>query len=114
MAFNSDNQWNPTPEEREAARVAAQEERERIIQQAINDGASVQYITSRITLEEQETHIYWDTEGNTIIDTTILKDITKCLKRGWKIIGITYYDDINTVAGMMFKGKSNKISILTV
>ena len=45
MAFNSDNQWNPTPEEREAARVAAQEERERIIQQAINDGASVQYIT---------------------------------------------------------------------
>ena len=44
MAFNSDNQWNPTPEEREAARVAAQEERERIIQQAINDGASVHYI----------------------------------------------------------------------
>jgi hypothetical protein len=114
MAFNGDNYWNPTAEEREAARQAAQEERERIIQEAIKNGATVNYMTSRLTLDEQETHICWDIEGNTIIDTSILKDITKCLKRGWEITAVTYYADTNTVAGMSFKGKSNKISILTI
>lgn len=102
-----------TTEEKLAARQAAQEERERIIQQSIQNGASVQYLTSRITQDEWETHIYWDNDGNTIIDTTIPKDMTKCMKRGWPIIGVTYYRDTNTVAGMIFKGKSNKISILS-
>ena len=111
MAF--EHLTNITAEEKLAARLAAQEERERIIQQAIQNGASVQYITSRSTSEEWETHILWDNEGNAIIDTTIPKDMTKCIKRGWEIISVTYYKDTNTVAGMIFKGQSNKISILS-
>ena len=104
---------NVSIEEKLAARLAAQEERERIIQKAIQNGVPVQYMTSRLTSDEQETHIMWDNDGNVIIDTTIPKDITKCIKRGWEIVSITYYKDTNTVSGMIFKGKSNKVSILT-
>jgi hypothetical protein len=103
-----------TPEEKMAARQAAQEERERIIQKAIKKGASVQYITSRLTSDEQETLVSWDNSGYTIIDTTIPRDITKCIKRGWKIISITYYKDTDTIAGMIFKGKSTNIAIKNV
>ena len=104
---------NITAEEKLAARQAAQEERERIIQQAIKNGARVQYITSRLTSEEQETHISWGNDDSVIIDTTIPRDITKCIKRGWKIVSITYYKDTNTVSGIVCKGQSNKISILS-
>ena len=110
---NSFSISNLTPEERAAAKQAAQEKREQILQDAIHNGATVQYMTSRMTSEEWETHISWDNEGNAIIDTTIPKEITKCIKRGWTIVGITYYQDTNIVAGMIFKGKSNKISILS-
>jgi hypothetical protein len=40
---------NLTLEERQAAFKAAQEERERIVQQAIQNGATVNYITSPVT-----------------------------------------------------------------
>lgn len=100
-----------TPEERVAAKQAAQEKRERAIQSAIQNGASVKYLTTHLTSEEYETHIYWDNMGNTIIDTTIPKDITKLIKRGWQITSITYYKDANIIAGMIFKGKSNGVSL---
>ena len=105
---------NLTPEERQAIFKAAQEERERIIQQAIQNGASVSYTSSHLTQDEQETHIYWDNEGNAIIDTTIPSDAKRCIKRGWKITSITYYKDTNQIVGMTFKGKSNGISIRNV
>lgn len=112
MAF--EHLANMTAEERQAAKQAAQEERERIIKQAIQNGASVQYMTSRLTSEEWETHIYTNIAGECIIDTTNPTDIKLCIKRGWDITSITYYEDTNQVAGMVFKGKSNGISIRNV
>lgn len=105
---------NVTPEERQAIFKAAQEERERIIQKAIADGASVQYMTSRLALGEQETHIRTDNDGTCVIDTTIPSDIKLCIRRGWEIIRVTYYKDTNQIAGMVFKGKANDISIRNV
>lgn len=112
MAFK--HLTNLTPEERIAAKQAAQEERERIIQQAIKDGATVQYMTSRLSSEEWETHIYTNIAGECIIDTTNPTDIKLCIKRGWKITSVTYYQDTNQVAGMVFEGKANGISIRNV
>jgi hypothetical protein len=85
---------NLTLEERQAIFKAAQEERERIIQEAINNGANVNYMTSRLTLDEQETHILTCIDGSCIIDTTIPSDIKLCIKRGWKITSVTYYKDM--------------------
>lgn len=114
MAFNKDNIWKPTPEERTAAIQAALEERARIIQEAIRNGATVQYITSRITLNEQETHIMYGNDDICTIDTTIPKDITMCIKRGWKIIGVTYYADTKILAGIICEAKSKHVSIRNV
>lgn len=102
---------NITPEERQAAKIAAQEERERIIRKAVQHGAKVNYMNTRLSLEEQETHIYTNVSGECIIDTTIPTDIKRCIRRGWKITSITYYKDNNQIAGMTFKGKSNGVSI---
>lgn len=103
-----------TTEERQALLKAAQEERERIIHEAIDNGADVNYMTSRLTLEEQETHIYTNVAGECIIDTTIPSDIKLGIKRGWTITSVTYYTDNNQIAGMTFKGKSTGISIRNV
>lgn len=105
---------NLTPEERQALFKAAQEERERIIKQAIQNGAHVYYTSARLTSEEQETHIYTNIIGECIIDTTIPSDIKLCIKRGWKITSVTYYTDNNQIAGMTFEGKSNGISIRNI
>ena len=101
-------------EERSAIFQAAQEERQRKIQAAIDNGATVHYLSSRMTQEEWETHIFSTNDGKVIIDTTIPKDITKCLKGNWKIIDITYYKDNNQVAGMIFEGRRNNISIRVI
>lgn len=103
-----------TPEERQALFKAAQEERERIIQEAIKNGATVNYMTSRLTLDEQETHILTYTDGSCVIDTTMPSDIKLCIRRGWKITSVTYYKGTTQVAGMTFEGKSNGISIRNV
>ena len=111
---NSTFFYGLTAAERQAIFKAAQEERERIIQEAINNGATVNYMTSRITLDEQETHTLTCADGSCIIDTTIPSDIKLCIKRGWKITSVTYYKDTNQIAGMTFEGKSNGISIRNV
>ena len=88
--MKSDFLANLTSEERQAIFKAAREERERTIQDAIKNGATVQYMTSRLSLDEQETYISMDNEGNCIIDTSIQSDINRCIKRGWKIIHVTW------------------------
>ena len=103
-----------TAAEIQAAKQAAQEERTRIIKQAIQNGARVQYMTSRLTSEEWETHIYTNIAGECIIDTTNPTDIKLCIKRGWQITSVTYYRDTTQVAGMTFQGKANGISIRNV
>lgn len=99
---------------RKENKLAAQEERNRKIQEAIKNGAVVNYMTSKITQEEWETHISMINDGVCIIDTTIPKDMTTCLKCGWKIKAVTYSKETNNVVGMVFEGTSRNISIRTV
>ena len=110
----SDALKNLTPEERMAARQMAQEERERIIQKAIDDGAKVNYVSTRIPIESWETHIYANNDNECTIDTTIPRTMTKCLKRGWKIDSITYLKDTDQIVGMIFTGDAKYISICNV
>lgn len=100
-----------TSEERMEMLKAAQEERNRKIQEAIKNGAVVNYITSRISGEEQETHISLTNDGVCIIDTTIQRDITKFLKKDFTITSITYYKDTDSIAGIIFEGKNKTIGV---
>lgn len=90
---------NITAEEKLAARQAAQERRDQIVQQAIQNGAQVQYITAPFSGEEMETLINIGFDGSVIVDTTIGSDIRKLIDGGWKIISVTYYED--RVCGIM-------------
>ncbi len=114
MPISENCRWNPTPEERLAARQMAQEERERIVQKAIDDGATVNYTSSRIPVEDWETHIHMLSDNECTIDTTIPRTMTKCLKSGWKVDSITYIKGTNQIVGMIFTGKAKDISIRSV
>lgn len=114
MAFNKDNIWKPTPEERMAAKQAKIEERTRIVQEAIRNGATIQYITSHLTSDEQETHITYSNNGVCIADTTIPKDITTFIKKGWKITSVTYYANSQIIAGITCEAKNKHISVRNV
>lgn len=103
-----------TSEERAAAKQAAQEERNRIIQKAIDNGASVQYTSCRLTSEEWETHIMYGNDGVCTIDTTIPGDIKLCIRKGWPIKSVTYYSDTNQLAGITCEASSNYISIRSI
>ena len=96
MAF--EHLINMTAEEKLAAKIAAQEKRNKIIQQAIENGAHVQYMTVPLGSEEMETLISIGFDNTVIIDTTIGSDIRKLIDGGWKIISVTYYD--NRVCGI--------------
>ena len=101
----------------EEARIRKQQK----IQQAIDNGVHINYINCSLSLEERETLVNISEEtGLATIDTTIQRDITKCLNRGWKIIAITYRksavdenDCLMGISGMTFEGPANKISILS-
>ena len=111
MAF--EHLSNISVEERQAAKEAAQKERQRIIQEAINDGATVQYITAPLSGDETETHININSNNTVIVDTTIGSDIRKFIDSGWKITAVTYYED--KVCGIICKAEHRKgITIRTL
>ena len=91
------------------------------IAEAIKSGIPIHYTNTSISLEERETLINISEMDNTaLIDSTIQKDITKCLNRNWEITSITYRkngtdknDCLMGISGMTFKGPANKISILS-
>lgn len=91
MAF--EHLTNMTTEEKLAAKQAAQERRDQIIQKAIQNGAHVQHITAPLSGEEMGTLINIGFDNSVIIDTTIGSDIRKLIDGGWKIISVTYYND---------------------
>lgn len=104
-------------EERSAIFQAAQEERQRKIQAAIDNGATVHYITSRLSSNEIETIINIDNNNNVFVDTTKRSDIILYLKRNWKITDITYYKDNNNnnqIIGMIFKGNAKNLTVRAV
>lgn len=91
MAF--EHLTNMTIEEKLAAKQAAQKNRDRIIKQAIQNGAHVQHITVPLNGDEMETLINIGSDNTVIIDSTIGSDIRKLIDGGWKIISVTFYDD---------------------
>lgn len=100
-------------EEKQAAKEAAQRERQRIIQEAINNGAKVQTITAPLSGEEMETHINISSDNKVIVDTTIGSDIRKFIDGGWKITSVTYYE--NRVCGVTCEANHRKgITIRTL
>lgn len=91
------------------------------IAEAIKSGIPIYYTNTNISLEERETLINISEMDNTVlIDSTIQKDMTKCLNRNWEITSITYRkngtdknDNLIGIVGMSFKAPANKISILS-
>lgn len=101
---------NITKEQKKAGRDKAKAQRASRIKEAIQNGANVDYITCKIKQEEYETIIRLDNE-KCIIDTTKPSDITKCIKLGYKIIGLTFGKDNNVLYGAIFEGNLNSITI---
>ena len=68
-----------------------------------------QIITSRLSQDERETHIF--IEGDTtIMDSTIPRDFHKALKQSGEPISVTIYED-GTVCGMILKAPRKAVSI---
>lgn len=68
-----------------------------------------QILTTRLTQEEKETHIF--IEGNTAtMDSTIPRDFNKALKQNWEPISVTKYED-GTICGMVLKAPRKSVSI---
>ena len=68
-----------------------------------------QILTSRLTLDERETHFYIDGQ-KVICDSTEPKYFNKCLRQGWTPIAKTAYTD-GTVCGMILEAPAKAISI---
>lgn len=110
-----------SPEEFARATEEARIRKQQRISEAIKAGASVQYINCSLSSEERETIInISEIDGTATIESTIQRDITKCINKGWKINGITYRrsaidpnDNLIGIVGMKFTAPFNKISILT-
>lgn len=120
MANKNLNSYRPSTEELIAAKKAAREEKQSRIKEAIKNGIRIDYINTSLTEDEKETVINIENDNTVIIDTTIPKDITKCLNGNWEIIGITYNkkfmksrDCFAGLLGVTFKGDRNNITIRT-
>lgn len=96
-----------TREEIIEGRKRAQAIRQSYIQSAIDSGVPVTHTTTTISPAEQET-IITTSPTLTIIDTTIPSDINRCIKRKYKIIALTYYND--RLVGATFETSKSKIT----
>ena len=85
----------------------AQAIRQSYIQSAIDSGVPVTHTTTTISPAEQET-IITTCSNLTIIDTTVPSDINRCIKRKYKIIALTYYND--RLVGATFETSKSKIT----
>ena len=96
-----------TREEIIEGRKRAQAVRQSYIQSAIDSGVPVIHTTTTISPAEQET-IITTSPTLTIIDTTVPSDINRCIKRKYKIIALTYYND--RLVGATFETSKSKIT----
>lgn len=65
----------------------------------------------KLTAEERETHLCFDTvENKWIADTSIQRDMNKFKKQGWKEISTQLYPD-GTVLSMQFEAPYKSITI---
>ena len=66
-------------------------------------------ITNKISIAERETHIYRDDDGWTM-DSTVPKDFNAALRKGWKPVAQTVYED-GAVCGMVLRAMPSAITI---
>ena len=71
-------------------------------------------ITSRLTMEERETHLHYDPITKTWnMDTMILKHYNKAKKQGWKQLTEYVYDD-GSVCGGVFEAPDYAVTIRSI
>lgn len=67
--------------------------------------------TARITMEEKETHIYYDPIDHIwTMDSNIPKHFNKAIKQGWTPVSKAVYDD-GTVCAMILTAPDGAITI---
>lgn len=66
-------------------------------------------ITSKITVNERETHIYRCDDG-WVMDSTVPKDYNAAMRKGWVPVAQTVYED-GTVCGMVLKAIPSAVTI---
>ena len=111
----------PSKEEMAAAREEAKRKKQEIISKAISNGAEIYYCPMSLIEEERETLICMnEAENKTIAHTSIQKDMTKLISRGWKITSITYrrngidpHDNTAGIVEMRFEAPMGSISYKT-
>ena len=92
----------------EEGALRAKKEREEKIANAIKSGVPICRLSAPLFTEEKETNI--NIMGNeAIIDTTVDKFMTKCLKNDYEIIGLTMYED--RVVGLTCKFNSKQVTL---
>ena len=121
MAYEHLYMNRPSKEEMATAREEAKLRKQEIITQAIANGAYVNFYPTSLIEEERETLINIDdVDKVAIIHTSIQRDMTKLISRGWKITSITYrrngIDPKDCTAGIIemgFTAPANCISYKT-
>lgn len=66
-------------------------------------------ITSKIAIEERETHIYRDSDG-WVMDSTMPKDYNTALRKGWIPVAQTVCED-GSVCGMTLRAIPSAVTI---
>lgn len=118
MAYEHLTLNRPSKEEMAAAREEAKHKRQEIVAKAISNGAVIHYYPTSLMEEERETLICInEAEKKTVIHTSIQKDMTRLISRGWEITSITYRrngmnpkDNTAGIIEMGFIGPMNGIS----
>lgn len=106
-------------EELMAAREEAKIRRHEQITQAISNGATIHYCSTSLTEDERETIINVSEADQTAYAcTSIARDITKFLTRGWEITSVTYKegsrdpkDNSVGIVEMTFKAPARCVTI---
>ena len=95
--------------------LAARAKRKEIIQNALDNGATLYKIKNWLSDEERETLIRLDyATGLAFIDSSIPTDITKFINKGWKITSVTRSAANNSIQAMTFVGPASKFTIRSV
>lgn len=79
------------------------------ISQAISNNVPTTTITAPLSQSERETIIILNSDNTATIDTTIPRDLNRCLDRNYPITSITFYN--SRPVGASFSVSSKKVSL---
>ena len=99
---------NINVENREEAKKQKNALRASKISQAISNHIPTNIITTPLSQSEREAIIILNSDGTAIIDTTIPRDLNKCLDRNYTLTSVTLYN--SRPVGASFSIPAKKIS----